>query len=79
MASKFICECGYTVCTNLFEGHGIFFMVSDNFIDEIEYSDTTKSIIDALLKSKKAVKCKSCGDLYLWNVNKKEYRHYKKV
>lgn len=79
MASKFICECGYQVRTNMFEGHGIYRMITDNEIDLIDDSESAKSVIDLWLKSQELIKCKGCGSLYLWDTDKKEYIQYKKV
>lgn len=79
MASKFLCECGYTVFTNLFEGHGIYRMVIDNDIDRFEDADSAEAVKDLWFKSQEAIKCKGCGCLYLWNSATKQYDQYKKV
>ncbi len=79
MASKFICECGYTICTNTFEGHGIGRLLTDNDVDSVDDSSPAREVIDLWLKSQEVVKCKGCGSLYLWNKETKEYDQYKKV
>lgn len=79
MASKFICECGYQVRTNMFEGHGIFRMVADNDIDSIDETAPAKTVIDLWFRSKELIKCKGCGSLFLWDKELKDYVQYKKV
>lgn len=79
MASKFVCVCGYTVRTNMFEGHGIYRLVSDNEIDKVDDTQPAKAVIDLWLRSKECIKCKGCGCLYLWNQEVMEYVRYTKA
>ena len=78
MASKFKCECGYIVRTNMFEGHGIYRMLSDNEIDQFTDTDSAKAIIDLWFKSQEVIKCKGCDNLHLWDSDLNDYIQYKK-
>lgn len=79
MASKFLCECGYTVCTNSFEGHGIYRLISDNQISSIEKPISPDELSDLWFSSPEIIKCKGCGCFYSWEQDQKEYVQYKKV
>ncbi len=79
MASKFVCVCGRTVCNNMFEGHGIYRLVSDNEIDKIDDAQSARDVIDLWFKSQECIKCKGCGCLYLWNQEALDYERYTKT
>jgi len=80
MASKFTCKCGYTVCTNAFEGHGIYALVTDHEFDLLKEPITTEEITKLLwVKSRRMVECKGCGILYLSSMDSNNYIPYKKV
>lgn len=79
MASKFICNCGYQVRTNSFEGHGIYSLITDNDIDTLKEPITEKDLSDLWFNSHRMVECKACGTFYLWDKETKKYIAYKKV
>ena len=79
MASKFICDCGYSVRTNTFEGHGIYRLLSDNDIDQIDDSESARVVKDSWFKAQELIMCKGCGCLYLWNSELKQYDKYELI
>lgn len=68
MASKFTCICGTLVRTNLYEGHGLRLLVSEELteLQEEELSQPCESFVDRLVHESLIVaKCQSCGVLAL--------------
>jgi len=79
MASKFLCSCGHTVRINLFEGHGIYHLVTDNEIDALKDPINVEEVTDLWFKSPEMIKCKGCGCIYLRDQDRKEYVQYQRV
>ena len=79
MASKFICECGYQVRTNSFEGHGIYSLITDNDIDTLKEPIMEKDLSDLWFNSQRMVECKGCGAFYLLDKETNNYVAYKKL
>lgn len=73
MASKFTCVCGSVVRTNLYEGHGLRLLISEDLTDlrDQELSQPCGAFVDRIVhESVVVVKCQNCGVLALVN---KEY------
>ena len=66
MGSKFLCDCGETIRTNLFEGHNLKILVSENDIDKQMDEENIKRIIE---KSEIVVKCNKCNSIYIIDKN----------
>lgn len=79
MASKFLCDCGYTVCTNSFEGHGIFRLISDVKVDAMKDPISVREVTDLWFASPELIACKGCGSFYQWDSDLKAYMQYKRV
>jgi hypothetical protein len=82
MASKFMCDCGNLIYTNLFEGHGIYSLVSDIDFDKLEGDPISrKAVSEMWFWSKRAIECKNCGRLYVAKQAgpPAEYEVYEKV
>jgi hypothetical protein len=70
MASKFTCVCGNVVRTNLYEGHGLQLLVSEELTDlpDPELSQPCGAFVDKLVRESIVVaKCRNCGILALVN------------
>ena len=79
MASKFLCDCGYQVRTNSFEGHGIYSLITDNDLDSVKEPISENDLSNLWFNSQRMVECKDCGTFYLWDNEAKKYIAYKKV
>lgn len=76
MASKFLCECGYVVRINAFEGHEIFHLISDKQVDALTNPLTTDDVVDMWFESQELIKCKGCSCLHLWDEVSESYVRY---
>lgn len=76
MASKFLCECGYVVRTNSFEGHEIFHLISDAQVDALNNPISTDDVLDMWFESQEIIKCKGCNCLHLWDQVSESYVRY---
>lgn len=65
MASKYICDCGEIIRTNLFSGHGVRLLVPEELLD-VEETETSTHLVDRLvLESLTVAQCQKCGKLAL--------------
>ena len=71
MASKFTCDCGELIRTNLFEGHNLNLMVSENVVN------STEDVSKVIEKSQVVVDCRNCGNRYFID-NDYNFEKYKK-
>ncbi len=79
MSSKFSCNCGNTVCTNSFEGHGIYRLITDIQIDSLKDPITVDEVTTLWFGSPEMIKCNGCGCFYQWSIEDKEYIQYKRT
>lgn len=79
MASKFVCDCGHTVSTNGFEGHGIFRLISDNEIDALNDPISVREVTELWFRSQEMIGCKGYGSFYQWDGVAQRYVQYKQV
>ena len=79
LASKFVCDCGHTVCTNGFEGHAIFRLLSDNEIDALNDPISVQEVTELWFRSPEIIGCKGCGSFFQWDGVGQRYVQYKQV
>jgi len=66
MASKFRCDCGASVRTNLFEGHGVYVLVAEKHVEEDRSDDDANACLDRIVRNGTLVaECPSCRRLAL--------------
>lgn len=49
MTSKFRCDCGASVRTNLFEGHGVYVLVAEKHVEEDRSDDDANACLDRIV------------------------------
>jgi hypothetical protein len=69
LASRILCNCGETLRINLYEGHGLKLLVSEELTD-IPNDSSCGQLLDSLVvKSPVVVICKNCGVLSIIEKN----------
>ncbi len=79
VASKFLCPCGSYVFTNLFEGHGIARLLTDEVVDQVAPDAPAQRLIDLWWQAPALLVCKGCVRLYVWNAQTQGYDAYRRV
>ncbi len=65
MASKYTCECGEVVPTNLFSGHGLRLLVPEELLDAEEPESSAQRVDRLVSESHTVAECQKCGKLAL--------------
>lgn len=66
MASKYECQCGEIVRTNLAEGHGLHLLVSESMLElsESQIAEGVNPLLDRIsVESSVVAVCRKCGRL----------------
>jgi hypothetical protein len=66
MASKFLCRCGETIRTNLYEGHGLRLLISEELTDipDLASNEQLQAYVSDLVKAAQVVaECPNCKAL----------------
>ena len=65
MASKFKCDCGLVIRTNLYEGHENYLLVPEVLTDVESSADLDAVLSSIILNSKKVAFCSNCKKLHV--------------
>ncbi len=68
MASKYVCRCGETVRTNLYEGHGLHLLVPEaatDLTDEEQQKPLADYVSTLVLSARVVATCRKCGCIAL--------------
>jgi hypothetical protein len=66
MSSRFLCDCGERIDTNMFSGNGTALLVSEVMLEhDLSGVSAEEFVQELILKTQKVVTCRNCDRLYI--------------